>query len=652
MTSATDGTRAATESQAVVPTTSDPTAGRIRRYPIGAELGPQGTHFRLWAPEATDVAVEFEGAAESQPLRAEENGYFSSLATSAKIGTRYRFRLPQGSFPDPASRFQPTGPHGWSEVIDPTFRWTDLAWHGRLATELVLYEMHLGTFTRQGTWRAAEAELPELARLGITAIEVMPIADFVGEFGWGYDGVDLYAPTRLYGRPEDAKAFVDRAHALGIMVILDVVYNHLGPDGCYLREFSRDYFTDRYQCEWGDPLNYDGQNSGPVREFFITNARYWIEEFHFDGLRLDATQQIFDASPSHLVADVTAAVRAAAPRRHTFVVAENEPQHTRLVRPVRQGGYGLDAIWNDDFHHAAMVAATGHAEAYYLDYRGTPQELVSACKRGFLFQGQWSGWQQKRRGTPATDISPQRFVTFLQNHDQVANSLRGTRLHQHASPGLLRALTALNLLSPSIPLLFQGQEFGASTPFRYFADHRPELAEQVASGRAQFLRQFRSVAAPDAAATLADCCTRDTFDSSKLDLREREQHASIYQLHRDLLRLRRDEPVFRDPAAIDGAVLSDRAFVLRFFSTVGHDLLLIVNLGGDLYLNPAPEPLLAPVENHGWDLYWSSESPAYDGGGTPALETVENWIIPGPAAFVLAPADARDLPTAKLREKD
>ncbi len=646
-------------------TPADATAGAAnlqpnrgtRRYPIGAELAAGGgVDFRVWAPAARTVAVELLDASQkvvdTVTLTPEPNGYFSGLVAQARAGTLYRYRLPSGAFPDPASRFQPEGPHGPSQVVDPTYTWTDTAWPGRPRTEIVLYELHLGTFTAEGTWRAAMAELPELARIGITAVEVMPVADFPGGFGWGYDGVDLFAPSRLYGSPSDARAFVDRAHALGLMVILDVVYNHLGPDGCYLHEFSRDYFTTKYQCEWGQPLNFDGEDSAPVREFFVTNARYWIEEFHCDGLRLDATQQIFDASSTHIVAEVTAAVHAAARQRQTFIVAENEPQQARLLHDPAHGGFGLDAVWNDDFHHAATVAATGRAEAYYSDYRGRPQEFISACKHGYLFQGQWCRWQKKRRGTPVLDLSPDRFVAFIQNHDQVANSLHGRRLHQLTSPALYRALSALQLLAPSIPLLFQGQEFAASAPFLYFADHKPELAAQIAQGRRSFLHQFRSVEAAENDAPLADPGDARTFQASKIDLGERERHANVYTLYTDLLRLRREQPIFSAPEAIDGAVLGEHAFVLRYFGGDGDDRLLIVNLGADVYFNPAPEPLLAPPAEQGWQTAWASEWPRYGGGGTPALETTENWIISGPAAYVLSPHSNRELPGAKVSEKN
>src|SRR5581483_1649846 len=271
----------------------------------------------------------------------------------------------ENTFPDPASRFQPEGPHGPSQVVSSDkFQWTDQGWPGVQLNGQVIYEMHVGTFTDEGTWRSAAERLPELADTGVTVIEMMPVADFPGNFGWGYDGVNLFAPTRLYGSPDDLRDFINQAHAHGIGVILDVVYNHLGPDGCYLSEFSKSYFTDRYENEWGQAINFDGADAGPVREFFATNAAYWIREFHFDGLRLDATQQMFDSSPRHILVEITEAVRNAGGRRSTIMVAENERQHTILARPIEQGGYGIDALWNDDFHHSAVVALTGKREAY------------------------------------------------------------------------------------------------------------------------------------------------------------------------------------------------------------------------------------------------------------------------------------------------
>jgi maltooligosyltrehalose trehalohydrolase len=482
----------------------------------------------------------------------------------------------------------------------------------------------------------------------------MPVAEFPGRFGWGYDGVDLFAPTRLYGQPDDFRRFVDQAHALGLAVILDVVYNHLGPDGNYLGEFSADYITDRYPNEWGDALNFDGPNAGPVREFVVANAGYWVAEYHLDGLRLDATQSIYDQSPVHVLAEIGAKVREAAAGRATIVVAENEPQQVRLVGPAERGGYGLDALWNDDFHHSATVALTGHNEAYYSDYHGCPQEFVSAVKYGYLYQGQHYRWQGKPRGSPTFGVPPAAFVNYLQNHDQIANSGLGRRAHALASPGTYRAMTALLLLLPQTPLLFMGQEFGASSPFLYFADHQPDLARSVRQGRAEFLAQFPSLATPEVQALLPGPGDPSTFARCKLEFAERASHAPVYRLHRDLLALRRDDPIFRAqrPGGVDGAMLAPDAFVLRFFADDHRDdRLLLVNLGPDLHLREAPEPLLAPPPGRRWALRWSSEDPSYGGDGTAPILAPDPhdadaaggrppcWNLPGRSGVVLVPVD-------------
>lgn len=579
-------------------------------------------------------------------LDREAGGYFAGLVEDASEGTLYRYRLDhRNRFPDPASRFQPQGPHGPSMVIDPgRFGWGDDEWRGPTLTGAVLYEMHVGTFSREGTWAAAERELDALAELGVTVIELMPVADFPGRFGWGYDGVGLFAPTRLYGRPDDLRRFVNRAHAIGLAVILDVVYNHFGPDGNYLPEFSPYYISERHGTEWGPAINFDGPECEPVREFAISNAGYWIDEFHLDGIRLDATQSIFDDSDTHIIADVARRVREAAGERRTLVVGENEPQHVRLLRPSDDGGYGVDALWNDDWHHTAIVALTGRHEAYYTDYRGTPQEFVSAAKYAFLYQGQYYSWQKQRRGTGTRGLDAERFVHFLQNHDQVANSASGARGHELAPPGRWRALTALLLLGPQTPMLFQGQEFGASSPFLYFADHVPGLARKVREGRTKFLLQFPSIAQRDVPVRLADPSNPDTFERCKLDQNERERHGEMWALHRDLLALRREDPVLATQAThgLDGAVLSPSAFVLRFFAENGEDRLLLVNVGVALDFNPAPEPLLAPPASMRWKLRWSSEDPRYGGEGMPPVEDDNNWHLPGESAVLLtATPDSR-----------
>jgi maltooligosyltrehalose trehalohydrolase len=498
--------------------------------------------------------------------------------------------------------------------------------------------MHIGTFTRDGTWKSAMAELPELRRLGVTVLEVMPVADFPGRFGWGYDGVNLFAPTRLYGGPDDFRAFVNQAHELGLGVILDVVYNHIGPDGNYLNEFSEDYVSPKHMTEWGKGLNFDGKNKGPVREFFVTNAIYWIQEFHLDGFRFDATHAIFDDSPEHIVAEIARQAREVAGQREILLVAENEAQEARFALPVQKGGYGLDALWNDDFHHTARVALTGRKEAYYSGYSGSPQELISAVKRGFLYQGQWFAWQKKNRGSSSLDLAPEQFVTFLQNHDQVANSLSGLRLAQLGSPGVCRALSALALLGPGTPLLFQGQEFCASAPFLYFADHHAQLARLVAEGRRSFLHQFRSLHSHECDDVLPRPDAPATFEKCKLDFAERERHRHVYLLHQDLLKLRREDPVFSQPrpGGIDGAVIGPDALVLRFFASNDEDRLLMVNLGVDLVSGEIAEPLLAPATGFRWALIWSSELPRYGGTGSPPTGWSAGWELVGRSAVVLA----------------
>jgi maltooligosyltrehalose trehalohydrolase len=618
-----------------------------RRYPIGAEVVPEGVRFRVWAPKRrrVDVVLQADAGGDERvaPLAAERGGYFSAVVEGAGDGSLYRFRLDGGDgFPDPASRFQPDGPHGPSQVVDPTrFAWDDAQWKGRSLRGQVIYEMHVGTFTREGTWAAAAEWLRDLAEDGVTVIEMMPIADFPGRFGWGYDGVDLFAPTRLYGTPDDLRAFVDEAHATGLAVILDVVYNHLGPDGNYLTQYSDAYFTDRHATDWGDAINFDGADSAPVRELYLANARYWIDEFHFDGLRLDATQDIHDEGPDHLLAAVVREVRTAARGRETIVVAENEPQHVRLVRPPAEGGFGIDGLWNDDLHHSAQVVLSGRREAYYTDYLGTPQELVSAMKYGYLYQGQRYKWQKKRRGTPSFGVPRAAFVSFIENHDQVANSPRGLRSHQTASPARLRAMTALVLLGPGTPMLFQGQEFAASAPFLYFADHVEELAAKVRAGRREFLAQWRSLALPEWDTCFADPADPRTFERCKLDHAERDTHVEAARLHRDLLRLRREDAVVSAQAGhgMDGAVLGTDALLLRLFAPDGLDRLIVVNFGRDLHLDPAPEPLLAPPEGRRWRVLWSSEDRAYGGCGTVHPDTEDNWQLPGEAAIVLAPGE-------------
>ena len=636
----------------------DPSQADGRRRPVGAEVRPEGgVDFRVWAPKHRAVEVVFEGG--STPpgplaLRPVEGGYFAGSAPGASPGSLYRFRVGGELRADPASRFQPEGPAGPSQVIDPgAFRWTDGGWRGPGSPEgQVLYELHAGTFTPEGTWASAADRLDDVADLGVTAVELMPVAEFPGKFGWSYDGVNLFAPFHGYGTPDDFRRFVDRAHGLGLAVLLDVVFNHLGPEANPLKAYSDDYFSKRHVTEWGEALNFDGENAGPVREFVLANAASWVDEYHVDGLRVDATQSLFDCAEGHghIVAEIARTVRESARRRgcRALVVGESEQQRGRIFRPSDRGGLGYDMLWSDDFHHASMVAATGNRGGYYGDYLGTPQELVSALKRGWLYQGQWDLRQSKRRGSPALDVPPRAFIHYLQNHDQVANSARGDRFHASTSPGRFRALTALLLLGPATPLIFQGQEYAASTPFLYFGDLGPPFCDEMRASRRSFLTQFPGLATGAMQAAVPHPADPSVFARSKLDPSERHEgrHAEALALHRDLIRLRRDDPTFRGgrrPGAVDGAVLGPEAFVARWFDPDGNgdDRLLLVNLGAELRLRVAAEPLLAAPEGARWRVLWSTEDPKYGGAGTPSPETErDNWTLTGQAATALAPEPA------------
>jgi maltooligosyltrehalose trehalohydrolase len=646
-----------------------------RRYAVGAEFcGSRRASFRVWAPRRQRVEVcvlpleasRFDndkrndrsyagpvrrGDLSAEPqvveLRRSDDGYFEGELDDVEPGQCYGFRLDDDDrlFADPASRFQPEGPAGLSQLVDPSsFAWTDEAWPGVTAVSPVIYEMHVGTFTREGTWTAAAEQLKALREFGITVLEVMPVADYPGTFGWGYDGVLMFAPTRNYGEPDDFRRFVDRAHAEGLGVILDVVYNHFGNFDNYLSEFSADYYTDRYSNEWASAINFEGASGRPVRDYFIANARYWIEEFHLDGYRFDATQCVYDSSPNYILGEATDAARTAAGRRRTYFIGENEPQHVSHLRASQRGGSGLDALWNDDFHHSAMVRMTSKNPAYYSDYLGAVEELIASARFGFLYQGQRSQWQNKPRGTPTVGFPATAFVSFLQNHDQVANSGAGLRAHLLTSPGRYRAMTALWLLMPQTPLFFQGQEFGATTPFLFFADYSGEAAEAIAAGRRAFLAQFPALRMPEEQRLLADPAARDTFERCILNFDERETNKQIYDLHRDLLALRREDPIFarQQSESIEGAALGSDALLLRYIGghgetaepTMADDRLVIVNFGTELLVNPSPQPLLAPPEGCGWQMIWAGDHPRYGADYCPPVETTSGWRIPGECTVV------------------
>jgi len=617
---------------------------------LGALLTEGTARFRVWAPEAERIEVVFEdGDHPPFELSREDSGYFSgATSTSARL---YRYRVGAASpCPDPCSRFQPHGVHGPSLLVDPdAFAWTDTGWPGLAIERQVIYELHIGTFTPEGTFDAAAGKLEYLRDLGVTVLEIMPIAECPGRWNWGYDGVQLYAPYHVYGDHEAFKRFVDRAHAMGLAVILDVVYNHLGPDGNYLNGFSRHYFSRRYRTDWGEPFNLDGEHNAGAREFLIGNACYWIREFHLDGFRLDATQSIFDSSKTHLLAELTERARAVALPRRIIFIAENEPQCGEQLLPVNAGGFGIDAMWNDDFHHSARVALTGSRDGYFHDYTGRAQELLSCVRRGFLYQGQWYAWQSKARGSPFQGRESAACVIFLQNHDQVGNTATGVRIHSNSAAARYRALIAATLLAPQTPMLFMGQEFGASTTFTFFAHHGEMLSRQVHAGRRDFVGQFLAYADARLQALIPDPGAERTFLDSKLDWQECARNRHMLSLHRDLLRLRARDPVIsrQDVTRIDGATLSERSFVLRWFDADHGDRLLIVNLEGDLPVGSIAEPLLAPSRGSGWQTLWNSEAPEY--GGLGAFEPVADhgrgvWRIQAQCAVLLVAAPRITIP--------
>jgi maltooligosyltrehalose trehalohydrolase len=617
---------------------------------LGAHFLRGETYFRIWAPAAETVEVVFEHSSQCLSLRARVNGYFEGSCTGAPPGTLYRYRVDQrGPWPDPCSRYQPLGVHGPSMVVDPhRFAWSDERWRGATLRGQILYELHIGTFTPEGTFDAAIERLTYLHDLGITMVEVMPVAECPGRWNWGYDGVQLFAPYHVYGDYEAFKRFVDQAHAHELAVILDVVYNHLGPDGNYLPHFSPHYFSKRYKTDWGEALNFDEAQSNGAREFIIENACYWIQEFHLDGLRLDATQSIFDSSEPHVLAELVRHAREAAGARSIVITAENESQHSEHLLPPDRGGFGLDGMWNDDFHHTASVALRGSRDGYMRDYTGGAQEFISCVKYGFLYQGQRYAWQGKTRGSPLKDVPAYSCITFIDNHDQIANHFVGDRIHERTASQLYRALAMLMLLAPQTPMLFMGQEFAASTRFMFFADHKEELRERVHKGRREFMRQFRAYSDETVQAMVPDPSAEQTFNASKLNWREATEHAADLHFHRDLLHLRRTDPVISDPEGyrIDGATFFDYAFVIRWFArTTDDDRLLVVNLGREIELEVVPEPLLATPRGKRWHLRLSSENTAYGGQGV--VCPVEDggrgrWRLPAQCAVLLIALRAQE----------
>lgn len=508
---------------------------------LGATVEPDGVRFRVWAAGAERVTVAIEDGGE-HPLRLEPDALATAFVPGLGAGARYRFKLDgQGPFPDPASRFQPLGVHGPSEVVDPAaFAWSDGAWRGLEPETLVLYELHVGTFSPAGTFAGVRERLPHLRELGVTALELMPVADFPGQRNWGYDGVAPFAPARCYGTPDELRAMVDAAHGLGLGVLLDVVYNHLGPDGNYLHSYSPAFFSDRHQTPWGQAINLDGPGSALVRAFLIENALRWLAEYHFDGLRLDATHALVDESPRHFLAELAERVLALpGPRR--LLVAEDERNLAGLVRRAEQGGMALDAVWADDFHHQMRRRLAGDHDGYFADFSGSTADIVDTVTHGFHYRGRMVARTGHPRGSDTTGVPRHRFVFCIQNHDQIGNRALGERLHHQIEPAAYRAATALLLLTPATPLLFMGQEWAASTPFLYFTDHHPELGKLVTRGRREEFKGFAAFSSPDARERIPDPQSEQTFARSRLCWEELAQppYVQVLVLYRALLELRR-----------------------------------------------------------------------------------------------------------------
>jgi maltooligosyltrehalose trehalohydrolase len=521
--------------------------------PFGAEIRDDGTaRFRLWAPEASSVALQLTNPERALPMAKVDEGWFE-LAPAAHVGAQYSFKIDDKQLvPDPASRFQPSGVHGPSEVIDPfAHDWQDANWKGRRWNEAVIYELHVGTFSPQGTFGGVEAKLDYLVDLGVTAVELMPLASFPGERNWGYDGVLPFAPASCYGRPDDLKRLIDTAHTKNLMMFLDVVYNHFGPEGNYLGLYAPDFFTQRHHTPWGQAINFDGPNSPPVRDFFIHNALYWLEEYHFDGLRFDAVHAIVDDSRPDILSELAGTVRKRfGEQRHVHLILENDDNAAHyLCRNAEAQPSCYDAQWDDDLHHALHRLVTGETDGYYSDYAKDPVRQLGRClAEGFSFQGEKSAFRDgARRGEPSRELPPTCFVSILQNHDQIGNRALGERITQLADAKKVKLAMAILLLAPSPPLLFMGEEFAATTPFLFFCNFALDLAAKATEGRRAEFARFAQFNSPQGQAQIPDPNAQNTFLDSKLDWDSitREPHCNWLEFYQNVLQCRREKVIPR-----------------------------------------------------------------------------------------------------------
>ncbi|HEU5118807.1 MAG TPA: malto-oligosyltrehalose trehalohydrolase [Isosphaeraceae bacterium] len=585
---------------------------------LGAWPDQGGTRFRVWAPEMSRLEVVIEGAErQAFPMEKYQDGTFGIRLDHVGPGTRYRYRIEEGGeFPDPASRYQPEGVHGPSAVVDPTrFAWSDEGWVGVIHEDLVLYEMHTGTFTPEGTFQAAAERLKHLVALGVTAVELMPVSDFPGSRNWGYDGVDLFAPARCYGTPDDLRRLVDEAHRLGLAVFLDVVYNHLGPEGNYLEVYSPYYFSTKHENPWGRGVNVDGPHGEMVRSFFIENALHWIHEYHIDGLRLDATHAIVDDRSRHFVTELTTRVRESVHGRRVYVIAEDHRNLAYMVKGEGEGGWGLNGVWADDFHHKVRVALAGDNEGYYSDYSGSMSDLAVILNDGWHFKGQYSPYLGVHKGTDPTGIPPRRFVFCLQNHDQIGNRALGERLHHQIDLAAFRAASVLMLCAPATPLIFMGQEWATTAPFQFFTDHPKELGKLVTEGRRKEFRHFRMFADPESREKIPDPQSPSTFEASRLRWEELEQepHGSVYRLYRALLALRKSEPALQNaaPGSFVAFAVSDSTLLLRQDSEMGPSLLAVIQMQGPNEVSLEGHPSLEGLDGARCQVVLTTEDPPF-----------------------------------------